>query len=92
MGKPTLRVTKSGEDAFDIEVKRFYIPGSKIEDVCPKCQAPTSRDCDDDYFSFPVANAPFSETLCCGECGAEWEVQLIIRISLEVVATKGSAE
>lgn len=71
---------------FDLDVKRFYIPGYKLEGPCPKCQAPYERDFNEQYLSYPQANAPTEVTLYCGSCEHEWEVTMRLNITLELVS------
>jgi hypothetical protein len=70
---------------FDTDVKRFGLPGVKLEGVCPKCQAPFSRDFTDQYLSYPRANETIQVGLYCGPCEHEWEVPMRLRVTLELV-------
>ena len=54
--------------------------------TCPKCQAPYERDFNEQYLSYPQANAPTEVTLYCGSCEHEWEVTMRLNITLELVS------
>lgn len=77
--------TVSGTMRGGVEEKRFYMPGIALFDECPKCQAHTTRDFGDEYLSYPLVGDPFEHTMYCPKCEHEWEVRLILRVSLEVV-------
>jgi len=69
------------EGSFEIEVKRFYLP-VKIEANCPECGEHVVYDLNDNYLSYPDANVPFGHTMYC-ECEHEWEVPVILRVTME---------
>lgn len=70
---------------FEIDVKRFHVPGYSVKGRCPKCFMTTELDLDTDYLSFPQANKVFTTRVICNSCGEDLEVTLRIRISVEVV-------
>lgn len=72
------------KEPFEIEEKRFYIPGALIEEnVCPSCKT-TALDVDlgDRYLSYPKANAVNAVHLYCDNCGTEWDVKVRLEINL----------
>lgn len=81
-----MRVEKTlGGESFEIDAKRFYVPGARLVGVCPECGAAYERDLGRHYLSHPVANAPFEHTCWCGECNHEWPVTLRLDLALSVV-------
>ena len=69
---------------FDIEVKRFYWPGS-FKSACPKCGKKQVVKGEERYLSYPTANKPFDFYFSCVECSAAWSVKAILHLSLEVL-------
>ncbi len=67
------------------------MPGFAIESDCPKCGQNYHQDLANEYLSHPPINEPFDYEFCCygqnedGDCGEEWTVKVILRISLEIV-------
>lgn len=47
-----------GKAKGELDVKRFYIPGVKIESKCPKCGTKYVKDLERDYFFEPSVNQP----------------------------------
>jgi hypothetical protein len=70
------------KNPFEIEVKRFHVPGAKIEDDCPKCKEKVTVDLAREYISFPTANAVNKVHFYCGECDSEWDVKIHIEVTL----------
>jgi len=72
----------------EIDCKRLRIPFILTE-TCPKCEAEIEQDFSDDhYLSNPVPNEVFKHGLWCPECDHEWEVALVLNISLESAEVK----
>lgn len=69
---------------YDPEVKRFYLPGYRIEGVCAKCGVKVVMDLSDDYFIYPVLNAVGREFVYC-ENDHEVPFKYRISVSLELV-------
>ena len=65
----------------------LYVPGVKLEGVCPKCCAEYTRDFKDAYLSYPL-NVPEEVPCCCNLCGHEWIVLVRLNVSLELVEPK----
>lgn len=68
---------------FEIEVKRFYVPG--VEAPCPTC----GRLCKRDYLSHPTANRPERVTFYCGACddadrACEFDRTVTVHVRAEV--------
>lgn len=80
MSVPT--ITNKAEP-FEVEVKRFYLPAVLTCD-CPACGVPAVCDMENDYLSYPMANKPFDQGLCCRECEHEWNVSLTLTVRVEV--------
>lgn len=83
------------ESPIDIEVKRFYIPGVKVEGECPVCGAKCTHNFGDDYFSYPTANGkPEAVTIYCRACDEagrtieegepHWTVKVVLKVSVEM--------
>lgn len=73
--------------AFELDDKRFYIPGFKLQDICPKCKTKYEKDYKENYIMYPKANSTIKDTLYCNNdnCGHEWEVKVKINVSIEIV-------
>ena len=69
----------------DIDVKRFYLPGTTVSATCWQCGKQVVHDFSNDYLSYPTANAPQTLGLYCRACEAEMEVQIVLKVSIEVV-------
>lgn len=80
------------EDSFSVDVKRFYLPGTTISDICPKCQKRCEYDLGDHYLSYPSANETISFNCYCDDCNFDWSVaiKLHIFLSLEDTNSKGN--
>lgn len=72
-------------EPFDLDVKRFYVSGAKLEGECPACHKPYIHDFGRNYLSYPRANAANTVHLYCGECDHEWDVELLLTIALTLV-------
>lgn len=67
----------------EVDVKRFYMPGIVIEDVCSLCTANIELDLADDYLSHPnVGETPVF--LYCHNCDHNWEKTVILEVKLKV--------
>lgn len=69
---------------FEVNVKRFYMPGVLVTKPCPKCGQPCTNDRGQEYFSYPTANSEVKLGLYCQPCDYEWEVKAFFTITLEV--------
>lgn len=74
--------------AFELDVKRFYLPGIVLRDDCPKCGAECVHDFGKWYLSYPQANEAFLEGLYCRACSHEWKVELILVVELRTVPVR----
>ncbi len=70
---------------FEIDDKRFYMPGTRLVGNCPKCNASFEKDFGEEYLSYPKANAPMLVHLWCQECNHEWTVTTKLEVKLELV-------
>lgn len=53
---------------------------------CPECGAPWEADLSTDhYLSYPAWNEAYDLGGYCHECDAEWKIQIVPRVTLEVV-------
>lgn len=68
---------------FEIEVKRFHLP-IIIKRKCPNCSSDCELDLNSDYISYPIINKKERITFYCDGCNINFEVDSILRISLEV--------
>jgi len=71
-------------EGASIDVKRFYLPGVVIKDVCPKCGAPWEHDFGSRYLSYPTVGARVNAGGYCQECDHEWEVMVVLKVSVEL--------
>lgn len=80
---PDLKITNT-QEAAEIDVKRFYIPGTTISSVCPKCHTRETRDLGDHYLMYPKLNTPFNYFFYCQneDCQYEWSEKVILRVTL----------
>lgn len=81
----------SNRKSFEIDVKRFYMPGCKLADACAKCGAVVEQDLGDHYLSYPMANEPFARSFYC-ECGHEWKRMALLAVDVKLLPEAGSAE
>ncbi len=67
---------------FEVDVKRFYVPGVVIECDCPNCKKPVKHDFGSEYLSDPTANATNKVHMYCPECSHEWELKVRLDVTL----------
>lgn len=70
------------EEPFDLGVKRFYLP-VEIQAECPCCCSEISRDLEDDYLSYPVANVKEPVTFYCEDCNEDFTENIIVKVTVE---------
>jgi len=76
----------SNEETFEVDVKRFYLPGVSLEGKCPKCDGTVVEDFSrENYLSYPMANEVFEHGLYCEHCAHEWTVKLRLVLKLDLV-------
>lgn len=66
-----------------LNIKRCYMPGITVADHCPKCSTPWERDMEDHYISYPRVGVPHDVRGHCQECGHQWPVMVILRVTVE---------
>lgn len=71
--------------SFDVEVKRFYVPGLKFMDDCPKCNKGVVMDLARDYLSYPSFNEPNAIRFYCQDCDAEWSRDILLELTVRAV-------
>ncbi|TXH09226.1 MAG: hypothetical protein E6R04_08885 [Spirochaetes bacterium] len=72
--------------SFELDVKRFYIPGLVFKCQCPVCGLVVHKDMKDDYFSYPEANDSVVVWFYCVECDKNWYAGLVfLKITVELV-------
>ncbi len=82
-----MKITRSRTAYGDeIDVKRFYIPGTKLTGECPKCGAKVAIDFGNEYLSYPSANEDFVYTTYCHKCEHEWPLTLRLDVKLSMVS------
>ena len=69
----------------DLDVKRFYLPGTVVSATCWQCGKQVTHDLGRDYLGYPTVNAPQKLGLYCRACDSEMEVEIILKVSIEVV-------
>ena len=69
-----------------LDIKRFYLEGLVLEDECPKCKSMMENDFGDEpgYLSYPTPGMPESVYFHCEDCDHEWEVKVVLDISLKL--------
>lgn len=87
-----IEISGSGKK-FEVDDKRFYVPGVVLKSTCPECQAPASRDMGDDYLSYPKANTPIdSRSFHCECCDHEWSAKIVLSITVEDASMPSPAD
>lgn len=82
--QPVLKLkTYPVESDETIEVKRFHFP-LVIEVKCPTCGTLCNHDFSQEYLSYPKLNTPESIGVFCKTCQVCFDVDVTLRISLEV--------
>jgi len=71
------------EEEFDLNIKRFYLP-FKIEKECPNCKTKCIVDLNMNYLSYPTVNVKKQQYFYCENCEQEFEVDIILKISLDI--------
>lgn len=56
-----MKITGTCEGA-DLNIKRFYMPGIEISDICPKCKTDWVHDFGDWPLNYPVVGEPIKIT------------------------------
>ena len=84
----------SGNPQFELDIKRFYMPGTVIRTRCPSCGVDYVKDFDEKYLSYPSVGTPIEIDGYCSECNHEWLVcKVQLKLSVEIVPdTTGSSE
>lgn len=72
-----------GKPKGEIDCKRFYLPGLRIESECPGCKTAVVWDGDYNYLGNPVANHLNKFHMYCEECDEEWDELLILAIEVK---------
>ena len=79
----TMKIENNGKP-FEVEEKRFYVPGSVMKGKCPKCGAAYKHDFGEDYFAYPSVNEPIEVHCTCGKCEHEWDERVVLRVTVEM--------
>lgn len=74
---------RKNDNPIELDVKRFYLPGVVLSAKCPKCKKTVKYDLGADYLSYPSINAPTDFHFYCPDDGAEWDEQIILRVTVE---------
>lgn len=67
----------------DLDIKRMYLPGVKVEDDCPKCGKTWTFDGDVSHISYPVMNDKVELYGNC-ECGEDWSVSVTLGVKIKL--------
>lgn len=73
---------------MELDVKRLYVPGTVLQDNCPKCKKLVVHDLADYYLSYPTVNEPENWGFWCGEddgCGHEWTREILVTFKVEML-------
>lgn len=76
---------------ISLDIKRFYIPGTKIIGNCPECGEYLEKDFDEQYLSYPSISKNNKEYMYCDECDNEAEIELRLNISLDLIEGEENA-
>lgn len=71
------------DEPFEIEVKRFSIPGLTFTSTCPHCGE--QQEYIPDYFSYPCANGHEQVAQECESCGEEYRFEIRLDVTVEVL-------
>lgn len=71
--------------SYESNEKRFYVPGTVIEALCPKCEKLAVKDLGKEYFMYPEINAPFDAGLYCPHCDIPVPTKVILRVTVDPV-------
>jgi len=74
-----------GECEGEIDVKRFYIPGVCLYDLCPKCEEEIEMDLGVMYLSYPIVGEEKTVHFYCEECDEEWDNTIILEMTIKSV-------
>ena len=69
----------------EIDSKRFYLNGAKIEWKCPNCAYQNDIDFSQDYLSYHEANTKIKIDVCCQNCDNDFYVEAMLKLSLEIL-------
>lgn len=71
------------EKGADIDVKRFYLP---VEDYvkCPVCKKDIEINLGDQYLSYPTIGHEYEYGLYCNGCENEFEIDIVLSMSVEI--------
>lgn len=75
-----------GDCSGDLNIKRMYLPGLTIKSNCPKCGREESKDFSRDYLADAKVGSPTPVYFFCDDCTDDWQVQVQISITLEVIS------
>ena len=70
---------------YDLEIKRFYVPGIKLVGKCPECGSAYEQDFEDDYLSNPSFGKPTTIYCFCDECDHEWQTKVQIDMTMKYI-------
>jgi hypothetical protein len=75
----------TGKEIGTIDVKRFYLPGLRVEVECKECKKPMVKDLAQEYLTYPPVNQPFPFTVYCTDCDKPIALTLIFEAQLKIV-------
>lgn len=75
--------------SFELDVKRFYVPGLVFKSECPKCSQVCHKDMADNYFQYPTTDTPIGITVYCEKCEHYWVAgHVLLKVTVELVEPK----
>lgn len=77
-------LVKTSDEPFELNVKRFYVPGYVLSSKCPKCKLAQERDLGENYLSYPKTGEPLALCFYCEPCEENWEEHVVVRVSVEL--------
>ncbi len=70
----------------ELDIKRFRIPGLKINAECPNCKEMIEQDIGfKDYFDYTEIKQPTERHFYCHKCEHEWDEKIILKVGVETL-------
>jgi len=66
----------------EINVKRFYIDGVVLKEICPECGKILTTNLEEQYLSYPVIEMPEEIAFYCDDCDEYYNFKYIIEMHI----------